>query len=188
MTIVLAGFCQGAAAAGPFGLSMGASKSELDLEPNDGTSTSYIFQSVPVPSRHFEIYAGTVGDQAGLCNIRALTGPIDTNRFGHGLRSRFDQLQEALTERYGEPRLFDLVIPGSLWDEPRDFMMGMRREDRKLVAFWSNDDAPLGNDLKGIMLEGKALSTTAGLVILQYDFLNADECRAESDDMKNRGL
>lgn len=186
--ILLGGVFQGAVAAGPFGLTMGVPKEELALKPNEDMSISYIFDSVPVPSPYFETYAGSVGEQAGLCNIRAITGVIDTNRFGHSLRSQFDKIKEALRKRYGEPKLYDFIIPGSLWDEPQDFMMGMLRDDRKLAAFWSHDNTPLGSDLQEIMLEGRALSTTSGALILQYDFLNIDECRIERERLENRGL
>ncbi|MDR5865143.1 hypothetical protein QC758_19510 [Halomonas campisalis] len=140
-------------AAGPFGLEQGMKKEEIGGLEATENPLMYRATEVPVPSQHFERYSVMVGEEAGLCAVRAVTGPIETNRYGHELKNYFENLKGALTDRYGEGVSYDFLMPGSIWDESRDFMMGMVRGDRKLTSFWKGEDESLPHDLKAIMLD-----------------------------------
>lgn len=180
-----------ATADGPFGLSMGMSQDDMGpLEPMD-SPLLFMAEQVPVPSSHFDMYVVMMGEKAGLCAVRTITDPIDTNRFGHALTREFEKLQDALAERYNnEGTKVDLVMPGSLWDEPQDFMMGLRRDDRKLVTLWEANDntAMAAANLSTITLEAKALTRSKGVLVLQYEFENMTQCREESRQQENQGL
>lgn len=180
-----------AMANGPFGLTMGMSKEELGTLESTRNPDMYKLEDVPIPSDHFDDYYLMVGDEVGLCVVRTVKGPIDSNRFGHGIKREYEQLQDALVKRYGKGEDdIDMLMPGSLWDEPEDFMMGLQREDRQLFTLWTGEAnaAMAASSLSAILLEAKGLSSSKGALVLQYEFDNAEACRERSRELKNKGL
>jgi hypothetical protein len=165
----------------PFGLRMGLSVAELRRLGATPTQSPGVYQmrTVPEPHRAFETYLVVASRVAGLCNIRAVGENITSNNFGEQLEGEFERLENALRSKYGAGRRFDMLRSGSLWDEPRDWMMGLLRKDRTLETYWLPDSATLPEDLAGINLEAHALSSTEGYVSLAYELTNFSRCKAE---------
>lgn len=117
------------AQAGPFGLSMGMPKSQIKGLEGTGTPFMYTTESVPTPSSQFKTYVMQVGDKNGLCVIKAISDTISTNRYGFALKDKFNALKDALTKKYGKHKTQDFLMPGSIWDEPEDFMAGLTKNE-----------------------------------------------------------
>ena len=56
-------------------------------------------------------------------------------------------------DTYGEYRRVDVLLPGSIWDEPEDWMMALRQNERQLQAVWDEDKgSTLSNEVSSIIL------------------------------------
>lgn len=171
---------------GPFGFAGGLSKDIIEkmigeqIVVSNESQNLYRLEHAPKSNPAFETYAVVISPTVGLCQIRAIGKTITTNRFGHQLKSNFDELKSSLTSIYGAPKTLDLLMPGSIWKDPDDWMMGLYKKDRNLVSQWAGTaSAPLKNSLESVIMEARALGTDSGFVMLQYSFTNQPQCEAE---------
>ena len=171
---------------GPFGFEGGLSKDIIEkmvgeqLTVSNETPNLYILKSAPKNNSAFETYALVISPTVGLCQIRAIGKDISSNRFGHQLKSQFDELKNSLTSIYGIPKTLDILMPGSLWKDSDDWMMGLYKKDRTLMAEWSSTaKAPLKNSLESVVMQARAQGTDSGFVLLQYSFTNEPQCEEE---------
>lgn len=180
---------------GPFGLEAGLSKELIEkmsgqsLVLSDEVQSLYILTAPPKPNDAFEQYALVVSPTVGLCQIRAVGKTIDTNNFGHQLKDRFTTLQASLSAVYGTPLVLDTLMPGSIWKDSRDWMMGLNKKDRSLLAEWAGTPtAPLKSDIEKITMVARAQSSSQGYVMLQYSFKNHKICVDEQDQRVTSSL
>lgn len=140
----------------------------------------YTLQNAPKPNKPFEQLALIVSPTVGLCQIRAIGVTIKSNSFGNQLQGSFTEMKDALTEVYGKPLVIDALIPGSIWKEPKEWMMSLNRKERYLSTGWSSTSTkPLKNNLSGIEMEARATGSDNGYYLLQYTFNNWSSCEAE---------
>lgn len=170
---------------GPFGLAKGISVATLqklvDLAPVPSTPGVYKATRVPKGSGDFESYTLVVGPHQGLCKIAGIGRNISTSSQGIELRSAFDRLESMVAERYGTGSRIDQLLPGSIWQEPNDFMMGLVKKERHLETYWLKDkpDAHLPPDIEAISLEANGLRSDVGYMDVSFEFNNFDACQKE---------
>ena len=168
--------------AGPFGLEAGVSLEGLTRQLKLKKEREYIYSTADVPRPHsdFERYTLVVTPSHGLCKISAWSKEIRSNSFGTAIQSKFDELESALSEKYGKVNRNDFLKSGSIWKEANYWMMALYKEERYLASYWSPaaDAQPFPDNIKAIELEAIALSTTIGVVALRYEFKDASECLA----------
>lgn len=159
---------------GPFGLVQGLTLEELgtaeQLEPG-----KYKLRSVPKPHASFESYIVQVAPKAGLCWIKAIGKDVRTSGFGVELKSAFDDLRVRLESTYGRPELYDRLLPDSIWEEQKYFMMSLLKKERLLAAIWK----PTTGDLGSVGLIATASSGERGYLSLEYSFKNEGACDQE---------
>ena len=118
------------------------------------------------PSRsctmHSEAYIFQVTEKDGLCRIRAVGKDIEMNSFGTRVRAAFDEMKDAVSDKYGKPEVLDFVANGSIWDEPEDFAMGLAKEERVLAASWTFEPARASYYMKSIVVSASATSMSNG--------------------------
>ena len=137
----------------------------------------YSTKTTPRPHSDFEAYNLIVTPEHGLCKVGAISKTFATSVYGEGLKSKFDELESVLSEKYGKSDRNDFLKSGSIWSEAKDWMMALKRGERVLVSFWPSSDAQkLPDNVAIIQLEAKALSTNGGWISLQYEFLSASDC------------
>lgn len=165
---------------GPFGLSMGMTLEQVQrLSKLKPEKEPYVYTTTSLPNGHpqVESYTFLITPQHGLCKINALTFDIKTSIYGGELKGRFDDFRDALNSKYGRSRDYDELRAGSIWDEPRDWMMGLRKKERSLASFWdSQEGSRMPNNLASIMLEARAISSEKGFLFLSYEYKNFDAC------------
>ena len=132
--------------AGPFGLDMGMSKSQLGdswraLESSPGY---YVSKTPPKPHSAFDNYIVKLSATHGLCWIKAVGKDVSTNGYGTSLKSAFGDLRERLSAAYGNAKIDDFLVSGSIWDDPDDWMMGLARKDRYYMAQWNEESGAEG--------------------------------------------
>ncbi len=176
------------AAAGPFGLSQGMTKAEVEAFGVTLTESSlhyYSASKLPKPHRNFEDYQLLIDPDTGLAKIHTVGVTLSSNSYGDAIKTRFRDIEEALTKKYGKGQKFDFLRYDSIWDEPNDWMMGLSLKERTLVHFWDED---LPDGLQTIMLEAKGLSSRSGYVNLGYEFTNSDAAVDRIREAENEGF
>ena len=69
--------------------------------------------------------------------VVALQYVYDPDQYGNDHRRAFDDLTETIVTKYGEPEnKYDFLQSGSVWDEPKDWLMGLRQKERQLTWTW----------------------------------------------------
>lgn len=159
------------------------------LKPLPDSVNLYTSDKLPKQNADFEMYGLLISPKAGLCQIRAVGKNIDTDSYGLALKSRFEDLSSSLSSLYGKAETTDLLLAGSIWKEPQDWMMGLNKKERFLSATWKGTkETPLKNNIAAISIEARANSSAQGYVYLQYTFTNDDVCQAEIEGAKKSSL
>jgi hypothetical protein len=161
---------------GPFGLRRGMTQEQVIQIVGNGAvketkGDTLVLLTVPKPHPDFELYSLIFSPTDGLLKVMAIGKDISTNGFGEAVRSSFREIRNALLQTYGKPNPdLDFVRAGSIWKEPEDWMMGLRKDERYLESAWQEEKLPLPNQIHVIVLEAKALSTEKGFLELSYEF------------------
>jgi hypothetical protein len=175
--------------AGPFGLDMGMTlaqvKSKTGSEPKLVQDDLY---EVDPPNKNnlFEQYLVRIHKTYGVYMIKAVGKDIETNGYGIAVKTTFDQLLTSIEKTYGKYKKVDQLLRGSIWDDPDDWMMALRRNERFLFASWDRENgSTLPSDLKSIAIAAAALSASKGYVSIDYysmDYDKVDEEKKASQD------
>ena len=129
--------------------------------------------TVPKPHSTFEFYYIEISPTSGLASVVGVSKDIETDSFGITLKSEFANMEERLSKIYGEGEKYDLLIPGSIWYEPNEWMMSLYQKERILTISWSNEnEVILKNDLSKITLIAYAVSIDTGVIAVEYRFTN----------------
>lgn len=164
--------------AGPLGLEMGTSLAQIKSKSPLKTEEPYQFSTPTLPDGHpdFNDYRMIITPQHGLCKLIAWTPAIRTNVYGTELLSAFERYFSVLTTKYGSAKRYDFLRSGSIWNEEKDWMMALRKKERTLVAFWTEKEVQLPDNLSAIKIEAYANGTESGMISIGYEFKNSDEC------------
>jgi len=189
VTLVLAAVAA-PAFAGPFGFEPGQTQAQIEAKIGklDATSQPMLFvtHGAPVPLEGIESYALMIGKEAGLCKVAAVGVNIKDDDQGTALRAAYDELKAALTEKYGRPsKVREELASGSIRNEPDDFMMGLKLEERMHHAVWSKPSSP---GVKAILLQARAMDGNIGYLNLIYEFPNFPDCSAGPEKRKTDAL
>jgi hypothetical protein len=172
----------------PFGLKMGMSKEQLGTKEQVAPGM-YKIARVPRPHPDFESYVAQIGPTTGLCYLKALGKKIATSIYGPALRLEYTKIRDQVASTYGKYSETDILRPGSIWDEPRDWMMGLVKKERMLASQWSSEtNATLRPGLREVIVGVSAFSTENGFVWLEYYFDNEPRCEKEINDTSSAVL
>lgn len=173
------------AQAGPFGLDMGTPLVELNkqMKLKLVSTGGYSTPSVPKGHPYFDDYRLVVAPDQGLCKIIAYSIVISTSVYGTELVDKFSDLESALTTKYGKPEKLDYLKSGSIWKEPRDWMIGLLKKERTLTSYWPHKGRELPESIQSIKLDAMAISTEGAMIALIYQFKNFKQC---SDRIKSQ--
>ena len=181
-------FFSSPAFSGPFGTSEGMTKSDLGITSSTKELGLYRYQLTDLPktSRLFESYVVKVTPQHGLCYIKAVGVTVSSSRYGEGVRTVFDRVNTALSKKYTSGNLQDFLRTGSIWDEPEDFMMGLKQKERILAGYYDEEEGSvMVENIEKAYLRALALSNDKGYIVVDYFFENHNACQAEVDSVEN---
>jgi hypothetical protein len=177
----------------PLGMSKGMSLEDLKKQGDFVRGKqNFVYTAKTILSGHpdFNTYTAVLTPEHGLCSIQAVTHDIDTSGFGIELKAKFENIIQAVSEKYGEPgKIIDRLRSGSTWKEPQFWMMGLIRKDRDLVAFWSEPEYKnLPFSLSTIMIDALPRASNKGFLKIVYEFDNFDDCMKVIESKKNSNL
>lgn len=178
--VIMGLICATNAMAGPFGLDMGMTLKDIGGKPEKVANGKYRLSSVPKPHSAFEAYIVQVSPKGGLCWIKAIGKDVPTSAYGIELKSAFNDMKGKLEKAYGKHETIDLLMTGSIWNEPNDFMMAMIKKERILLAVWNNEKgSTLVDNIKQVGLIASPSGQNKGYISIVYSFDNEKACEAE---------
>jgi hypothetical protein len=163
---------------GPFGFEMGMTLEEVAAacteEPSPMTEKNAYMVKPRKSHPDFSVYAVSIDENVGLYNIQALNINIPTSVYGTQLKTAFQSVLESLERVYGKGEVSDYLYRGSTWNEPRDWMMSLIKQERILLAAWKKEgETNLPDDIETIVIAASALREDTGSVFINYVFVNA---------------
>jgi len=167
--------------AAPFGIAMGTPKSQLG-PVTDASVSEQMFKlpTVPRPHPDLESYIVQATPRTGVCFVKGVGKTFQTSVYGSEVQKHFNDLKEQLEAVYGPSKVYDTLMPGSIWNEPKDFMMGMVKKERFLAASWNRDTKhALPASLQEIGVVATALSTNSAYVSVEFYGTNTAACEAD---------
>jgi hypothetical protein len=170
-------------AAQPFGFRQGMTFDELkEIDPDISLLSDDIYVvNAPKPSPLFDFYAVCIHKIEGLYSVTAFKS-VETNVFGTTLKSNYEDIVDGISGIYGEPTSNrDYLFPGSIWDEPEDYMMSLAKEERTLFSLWDLGAVDNGG-LEEIILNVTADSINDGNITLGYKFKNFDKLNKDGKE------
>ena len=177
---------------GPFGLKMGLSVEAVkaiipSLKENEGDRSLYSSFTVPVPHPDFEYYMFVFSQKSGLCKVVAIGKNITTGDAGTDVKSAFDDIDKAISTKYGKGEKYDFT--SERYDSPEFWMLHLLQKNRTLAKFWSTKNgSTLTNDLALISLQAQAENMSTGYLALNYEFQNMPGCSQEDEAEKSKAL
>lgn len=168
---------------GPFGLSMGMTLEQIinKTGKNPELVNNDLYRVKP-PKTHdmFESYIVQISPTFGVVWIKAIGKDIVTNGNGTQLKVAFNDLVSSIEKTYGKYDRVDYLSSGSIWDEPEDFMIGLAKQDRYLMAGWEKKyGSTLPDDITTIGVTATANSSSEGYISLEYYSPNEEKVAAE---------
>ncbi len=176
---------QSAANAQAFGLQMGQKLEELNVKSDQGGQNYQIIPPLPHPD--FENYMAVVTQKAGLCRVLGIGKTFSNDSYGSYAKSTFNSLENFLNSKYGPSKRFHFLKTKSIWNEDREWVMSILKNERVLSSYWGFERPKLPNDLR-INLSVRALSSSESYLNIFYEFANIDACTEELKTTSNRGL
>lgn len=154
----------------PFGIKAGDKPSKY------GELKNYALKNItpPKPNAGFDIYTAFATEKTGVCKVLAYGKAFDTSVFGEEVVRKYKSITGIMDAKYTLDKEYDFVRQGSLWTEPKYYMMGLYKNERSLISFYQDKT----DDTK-IIVEAAALSTESAFIKITYEFSNFDECSAE---------
>ena len=176
--------------AAPFGLKMGMTIEEIaeqcEEEPSYVKDGIYLIK--PLKSHPlFDYYAVYVNDKTGLYQIRAISSPITTNKFGTELKNAFGNVKDRIAKTYGKPKVTDKYSNSADSYHQKDdyWFYSLREGSRELSAVWGYNNA-LADNLGTVALECTVTNgfyEGTGQLVLYYYFNNTSSVEDEQDEV-----
>lgn len=109
-------------------------------------------------------------NNTGVCRVAGFHHVVAPDDYGRAHKSAVARYAAWVAQKYGEPEnTVDVISASSKWaDEPRHWLMGLRKGERHLAHYWTDG---LPNGVTAIEVRASAAS-----VVVLFEFDNAAEC------------
>ena len=109
--------------------------------------------------------------KAGVCKVAGLQNVVDPDGYGVEHRIAFNKFAEKIVAKYGEPESkVDRLLPGSIWNKPQDWLMGLWKKERYLFWDW---------ELPQLNIK---IYADPEHIELSYEFSNFAACKQEAEE------
>ena len=136
-------------------------------EPDGQSEKGYLVQASPKEFAGWAFVAAYYTQQTGVCEVRAIK-EVSGDAFGIAHRMAADSLVETLTKKYGAFDKDDFLLSGSVWDEPNEWLIGIRKKER-MYGYSKKGD--IEGNLQSIIVRVGEPG-----IVLGYAFKNGDAC------------
>jgi len=179
--------------AGPFGLNMGMTYSEISEACNgksplriENDDRYYIFPEKNHSS--FKTYIAWIDDEHGLYRIRGISEPVNTDMYGKEIQNIFYDFVYRLEAIYGKAKIKDTLVDNdSLYSGTRNWSYSLREGARELCAIWSSfeNEKNLKDNISDLYLYIVPASNLgySFLMLIEYDFFNVYDVEETEDSV-----
>ncbi len=151
-----------------FGIVMGTAPSKYNCESITG-QTGLFTCNAPKPHSAFETYAVRASESHGICWVKGIGKTISDNGYGTSTKTKLTELQSILSKAYGEiSDTNDFLMPGALWDEPKEWLMAIQQKQRSYSVSWNDLQISTKPKLKEIYLGVGSTGSSHGFIALEY--------------------
>lgn len=120
-------------------------------------------------------------ENTGACRLQLIKTLENADAYGDDVRSAMTNIKDTLESKYDNASSeYDYLRHGSIWDEPKDWLTGLRLKERTYSFYWLDLDSTNFAGVKNISLVAQSPGGRTAFVILIYDFANSDDCMSES--------
>lgn len=174
---------------GPFGLWMGMTLAEIGEQPEEIVPAKYLVEKVPKPHSAFEKYVLQITPKCGLSWIKAIGHTIQTSAYGIELKTAFESMEKKLFATYGKGKRTDVLLPNSIWTDPRDWMQSFLSKERYLITEWSSEHgSTIADSLSSVWMGVYVYDTNSGYIAIEYSFENIASAEAEKASAEDDAL
>ena len=170
--------CGGAFADAPFGFQTNENPAAYGYCKASGLAELYTCSTAPIPHSAFDLYLLYYVDGSGLCKISALGKRINNDNYGSMSRKEADEIALEVARKYGpQTNKHDFVLPNSIWEESRDWMMGVNVKERYYGYDWEEDEGyKRVGDVEAIRVFVRAISSDSGRVVATFKLNSILRC------------
>ena len=170
---------------GPFGLALDAKLSDLDVDEASSTPANgfYSLSAVPRPDPAFTTYAVVAFEDAGVCEIRAVSPVFDGDSLGSTVRAEMDRLASSLTSKYGKPEKHDYCGGGEVSCQSEFWAMSVMNGERGYGYEWKGK-API----RSVSLNVSSNQFAEPGMRLDYEMGDAAVCEKAENSSRSGNL
>lgn len=151
----------------PFGIAFHSSIASLQVLQDLGQGIYVVQPDAPHPL--FDVYAVQATPSLGVVWVKGITPCIENDNFGTATRAAVDRLADQLAQKYGPPEKMDMLLEGSIWNEPQDWMNSLNDRERVYSYSWEPEKVTqLPEDLECIFLGAVPHEGNAASIVLEY--------------------
>lgn len=174
----------------PFGLSLGMKLQDFsEFNLIEIGSFKYRLDTPPKSHPAFDFYVLQIAPISGLSWIKAIGKDISTNGFGNSINIAFLEMEGKLKNTYGKFERTDLLLPGSIWDEPQDWMMGLVKGERMLASYWGQKTgSKLTDAIDSVLLLANGENSDSGFIAIEYTLKNHSTASQEIASLQDDAL
>jgi len=170
---------------GPFGVVMGEDPATYGCRAMEPAGL-YRCEEPPKPHPDMELYIVQAQPGIGICWVKAIGRPVEIDGSGAALKAETDDIAAQVAKNYGKSKFEDHLLPGSIWNEPEDWSMGVSRNEREYSYNWDmSAGSDLRNNVSKIYVSAEADSRYEGYVITEFYFSNYKDCENLAKERKS---
>jgi hypothetical protein len=114
---------------------------------------------------------------------------VEDSGYGDKTRKLYDNLKQALTNRYGQGEENEFLRNGAIWTGGHEWMWSLSDRERVHSTSWLTvNDALYRKNLQGIKLDATGVNPGSSLVTVVYEFRNFEKCRIEAKARRDSNL
>lgn len=179
--------------AGPFGLTMGMSYSEVtkacgDNRPERIENDDRYFIKPEKKHSAFKQYIAWIDDEHGLYRIRGISDPVSTDMYGREIQNMFYNFEERVEAVYGKAEITDkLNDKKSIYEGDDQWSYSLREGARELSAVWTSKitGKKLKDDISYVYLfvTPNMKIGYSFVMIIDYEFENTIKVEQKEDSV-----
>ncbi|MEO3711486.1 hypothetical protein [Roseateles flavus] len=143
----------------------------------------------PKPHPAFSLYVLQITPKHGLSWIKAIGHDVKTSSYGLELKGAFDAMEGKLKNTYGSSTRNDFLMVDSIWNEPKDWMMALLKNERFLSSVWdAKSGAKLTEAIESIYLGASGSDSDTGYITIEYNLKSGAQADAEIAEIQDEVL
>lgn len=151
----------------PFGIEFGVGADSLETVRIMEGGMSEV--KPPKPHPLFDTYIVQSTPELGVVWVKGISPVIENDNFGSATRKYVDRLAEQLSLKYGRSQKTDLLLQGSIWTEPQDWMNALGSHEQLYNYLWDKrGPSGLPDDMESIFAAATPFPGAQALVVVEY--------------------